>query len=66
MSRCSRRSSIVAYEFEGVRDCVAKLLYQIAVVAHMGCRATDECDDQSATRFPEAIVNELVQHIEDV
>ena len=46
-------------------NLVAQLLYQIAVVAHMGCRATEECDDESATRFSEALVNETAQHIED-
>ena len=34
-----------------VQGFVAKLVYQIALVAQMGCRATDECDDSGSREY---------------
>ena len=49
---------IAEHALETVQDSVAKLLYQMALVAQMGCRATDQCDDESATLLQADIVNE--------
>ena len=46
------RNSKFEHYFEVVHDSVAKLAYQMALVPHMVCRVTDQCDDESATLVP--------------